>query len=163
MTRYSITAALTIALAIVNPSWATTLPTPGPAPLDSAIAYYYIQTGEITVSVNNVQYWKVLSESASLTGDPAINLPAAGGFVNDSDVVIAEFVVGPFFTYTDIELGPVAEPHLPTDDLGIYWTGGTDTRPEEYAPLVYISIPEPTTCSLAIIATLCLVVGRRRR
>jgi len=154
MTRSTIIAAFFIAFASSEKSSAT-VPTPGPAPLGDAIAYYYTWNGEITVSVNGTKSWWVQSLSDSLTGDPVANLPAAGGLVSDNDEVIGETWFAPF-TYTDMELGAVAELFLPEGDLILQWD------PHGFGPVVYIYIPEPSSIGLISIG-LCGVVAMRRR
>ena len=137
-------------------------PTPGPAPIGEAVAYYYPASGEITVSVNTVFTWAIVSNSHGLTGDPVMNLPAAGGLVTDDDDVVGEVKLG-YFSYTDLELGLIAQPYLPTGDLYILFDDFEG--PVEQRDVTYIYIPEPTSLAMAGIGFCAVMLSgcRNRR
>lgn len=114
---------------------------PGPAAPGTAVAHYFVDSGELIVSVANVSNWYVQSESLSLTGpDDGVDLlPLAPGseLVLDNPLRIGEFVFGGDFTYTDADLGAVAEPNLPEGDLSIYWNAAGLSQPLLSQPVVY--------------------------
>ena len=135
---------------------------PGPAPPGTAIAQYYVGTGEISVSVNSIVNWSLMSSSAGLTGPDSgmPPLPAGGGIASSDDTQIGEGAIAQF-SYTGLFLGEVAQSGLPPGDLNIEWVatlGGGDPISQ---PVVYINpIPEPASLLLAVIGFSCM--GRRR-
>ena len=165
MTRSKMFAACVVVFSILNPAEAKAVPTPGPAEYGGAIAYYYTWSGEITISVNDVDWWYLQSVSSSLTGDPVANLPSGLGLVTDNDEFIGESGFG--FTFTDLELGAVAQPYLP-DQMGTTLPDlrlradqlGSDSL---YWPLVYIYIPEPSSIMLAAASLGILITTHSRR
>ena len=110
---------------------------PGPAPEGGALGQYDPATGQIVVSVNNILAWVVEYHGAdAMTGDEPMNLPGAGGIIGNSDTRISEHNVAKF-SYTNLDLGNVAQPGLPDDgNLIISWAPDFGT-PTQHAPLVF--------------------------
>jgi len=119
----------------------------------SASAQYDPSTGQIVVSVDGVNNWYIESASSSLTND-AHSGRLAASLVTDNDTRIGETTLA-LFSYSDQNLGNVAEAGLPLDDLRIYWNAGLG-QPLEMQQVTYlgvaeiVSLPEPTTLSLLL-------------
>jgi len=137
----------------------------GVAPFGTAVADYDPATGRISVSVNNVINWFILSDSFGLTGDEPLGLPAVGGLFSNDDEIIGETRLPPQFSYTDLDLGNVAQINLFPGDLTISWN--TDLGfPLSSAPVSYDFlplVPEPTTLTLAAFSLFGLCCRRRNR
>jgi|GEM_PF-1162314 len=131
---------------------------PGSAVPGTAIAQYDPATGQIVVSVSDVNNWYVESASASLTGAVPTGLPGAGGLVSDNDVRVGESMLA-LFSYTDKNLGNLAVAGLPVGDLKIFWNAGLG-QPVEMQSVVYLDsavavvVPEPTSLGLFLLAVL---------
>jgi hypothetical protein len=136
---------------------------PGPAPLQSAIGEYIIQTGEIYISTNQVKQWSLISFTQGLTGNAPTNFPSQNsnlaGFT-DNDSMINEAVIQATIGFTNLDLGPVAETNLPADDLILSWKT-SDGNTNQIA-LSYISVPELPTIVLAMLGILGSVSMRFR-
>ena len=87
-----------------------------------ASALYDPVTGQISVSVQNVNNWYIESASNSFTRDEPLGLPAASGLVTNNDTRIGEANIG-IFSY-DLNLGKVAKPGLRAYDLTLHWNPG---------------------------------------
>ena len=125
-----------------------------------AYAKYDPATGQIVVSVDGVNNWYLESASFSLTGDEPSGLPADGGLVTNHDQRIGESSLN-LFNY-EVNLGYVAEPGLPEDDLVIFWSEGLG-EPEQSIPVSYGSIvPEPTSMLLTVLGFVCVGWTRRK-
>ena len=136
MRHYSQSSFLGIALLIASTaSFAFALP--GAAPTDSAIGEYDPATGQIVVSINGVNNWWVERVGYSaMTGDDPSGLPTSGGLVSNNDVRVGEssFTVD---TFTDLNLGNIAEPNIPADgSLQIFWNAGLGAI-QESRPLLH--------------------------
>ena len=150
----------TIALSVISVLLPVSLAyaLPGPAPNFKAIAEYDYATGQIVVSYNSLNYWFIESWTDSLTGDTPAGIPTEGGIVTDSHTIIGESWLGPA-TATNLNLGFVAPPGLPLDDLKLGW--GAIGDPFGYDPIIYINVPEPST--LLLTSLVALHFGSRRR
>jgi len=104
----------------------------------TADAEYNSNTGEITVSANDVVNWYVGSDSSSLTGDAAANIPAGGGLLTDNDNFVGESAISAF-SYADVNIGAVAPPCLDEGDLSVNWNSSLGSSLESadvtYTPL----------------------------
>jgi len=129
---------------------------PGP-PGGTVSAEYDPVTGQIIVSVNDVNNWYIESASSSLTAAAPSNLPGAAGLVTDHDTRIGETASG-VFTYTDVDLGFIAAPGLPVDDLTIYWNAGFGVSLQSK-----LVVPEPTTVALTALGILGIGFRRRKK
>ena len=138
---------------------------PGPATLGTATAEYDPATGQIVVSVDGVNNWYIERVSSSLTIDAHTGLLAAS-LVTDNDTRIGESTLA-LFSYSDQNLGNVAEAGLPLGDLRIYWNAGLG-QPLEMQQVTYlgvaaiVSLPEPTTLSLLMLGLGSLATRRRK-
>ncbi len=112
----------------------------GPAPSGTVIAEYDWLTGEIVVSVADVNNWFIQSASFGLTGDTPVGIPAGGGLLTDNDDVIGETSFPSTFSYTDLNLGNVAAPVLPFGDLTISSNAGLG-QPTLTSPVTYLNPP----------------------
>jgi len=131
----------------------------------SASAQYHPATGEIVVSVDGVNNWYIESASSSLTNDAHTGLLAAS-LVTDNDTRVGESTLA-LFSYSDQNLGNVAEAGLPLGDLRIYWNAGLG-QPLEMLQVTYlgvaaiINLPEPSSLSLLAFG-LAILAARRRK
>ena len=137
MFRYLLPAIL---LAFLFPA-ANTHANPGPAPSGTAIAQYDWLTGEIVVSVADVNNWFIESASYGLTGTEPLALPAGGGIESNDDNVIGETKFASTFSYTDLNLGSVAAPGLLYNDLTISSNAGLG-EPLITDAVTYINVPD---------------------
>lgn len=124
---------------------------------DTAAAEYNLVSGEIIVSVNSVNNWYIQSLSNALTGAAPVGLPRAGGLKTDNNSRIGETGLGEF-SYSDVNLGPVAPAGLPANDLMIWWNSGLGA-PLASSRVAYV--PEPS--SVLLIAAGLMGVALRRR
>lgn len=83
---------------------------PGSAEPGTAIASYHPVTGEVIVSINNVNDWRIEAEGG-FTGSLPANLPQNGGLVLDTDDAIGEFSFVAH-SFTNLNLGYVAQTGL---------------------------------------------------
>jgi len=127
--------ALVVLLVLANSAQAG----PGLAPSGTVLAEYDWLTGELVVSVTDVNNWYIQSASDGLTGSEPVGLPAAGGLVSNSDNIIGETSFSTY-SYTDLNLGNVAAANLPFGDLTISSNAGLG-QPILTSPVTYLNPP----------------------
>lgn len=158
MKRYTIALALVAIFSFAGIGHAVAAP--GPAPAGGALAEYDHLTGVITVSVNNVASWVVVSVG-DMTGAEPVGLTQQLITNNDNSIGEASFIAN--FSYTDLNLGPVAVSQIqgPNVDFFIEWSQGEGF--EKQSGLVdVVNVPEPATLALAGFG-ICGVIALRRR
>ncbi|MEO2050074.1 MAG: PQQ-dependent sugar dehydrogenase [Pirellulales bacterium] len=119
-------------------------------------AEYDPSTGNIVVTVDNVNNWYVESASSSLTGYTLAALPDTNGLSTDNSQRVGESSLD-LFSFVNKDLGSIAAVGLPPGDLKIFWNAGLG-QPVEMLPVIYLDlslvelVPEPTALSLLLFA-----------
>ena len=133
-------------------------------PIVPAHAQYDPATGQIIVSTYGVMGWYVESTSDSLTGDEPNGLPAKDGLITNSDTRIGESLAKSN-GYT-VDLGNVAEPGLPLEDLRIVYVvdvGSGILSDPVSMPVFYAAIvPEPSGLVLVMVGLIGVSSWRRK-
>ena len=134
---------------------------PGPSVAGSATAEYDPVTGEISVSVENVLGWILVSD-ALMTGSAdaaAVLGSAADTLVTDNADRVGEGrFFGPF-GYDRVELGPVAWPGRHAADFALWYSTALG---EPHQIGIVLAVPEPN-CTVMIAAGLALLLLLRWR
>jgi len=132
---------------------------PGPGVGGSATARYDRATGEISVSVENVLGWILVSD-ALMTGsaDAAAALgSAADMLVTDNADRVGEGRFSTPFGYDDLDLGPVARAGRSAGDFALLYSTALG---EPHKAGTVVTVPEPNS-AVMIAAALALLLLRR--
>jgi len=134
---------------------------PGPAPPGSAIAEYNIVTGEFIISANELLAWWL--ESTGKLAGPDLedvrdvlpaghpdNLSTAG-----PSVIMEANIFGEHFSYTNVNLGRVANPGVDAAEFRLRYTAelGGGSHPGQI-----LVVPEPGAVWMVVIGGLVLLV-----